>query len=166
MAAFQYQELFEHHADTTPYRRLTSDYVSTAAFGGQEILQVAPEALTLIAREAMDDVAHLLRSSHLRQLAAILDDPEASGNDRFVALELLKNASIAASRVLPGCQDTGTAIAIGYKGGKRLHLRQRRRGAVTRHLPGVRRAQPALLADGAARHVPREEHRHQPAGAD
>ena len=116
MAAFQYQELFEHHADTTPYRQLTSDYVSTAAFGDQEILQVAPEALTLIAREAMDDVAHLLRSSHLQQLAAILDDPEASDNDRFVALELLKNANIAASRVLPGCQDTGTAIAIGYKG--------------------------------------------------
>ena len=116
MAAFQYQALFEHHADTTPYRRLTSDYVSTATFGEQEILQVAPEALTLIAREAMDDVAHLLRSSHLKQLAAILDDPEASDNDRFVALELLKNANIAASRVLPGCQDTGTAIAIGYKG--------------------------------------------------
>ena len=116
MAGFQYQELFEHRTDTTPYRMLTSDHVSTASFGDHEILQVAPEALTLIAREAMDDVAHLLRSSHLQQLAAILDDPEASDNDRFVALELLKNANIAASRVLPGCQDTGTAVAIGYKG--------------------------------------------------
>ena len=116
MPAFQYQELFEHGADATPYRQLTSDFVTTATFGHQEILQVAPEALTLIAREAMDDVAHLLRSSHLQQLAAILEDPEASDNDRFVALELLKNANIAAGRVLPGCQDTGTAIAIGYKG--------------------------------------------------
>lgn len=116
MAEFKYQELFEHGADTTVYRKLTSDYVSTTAFEGRELLKVDPQALTLIAREAMDDVAHLLRASHLRQLAKILDDPEASDNDRFVALELLKNANIAAGRVLPGCQDTGTAIAIGYKG--------------------------------------------------
>lgn len=116
MGEFQYQEIFEHSADTTTYRKLTSDYVSTANFEGQEIVKVRPEALTLLAREAMDDVSHLLRSSHLKQLAKILDDPEASDNDRFVAVELLKNANIAAGRVLPGCQDTGTAIALGYKG--------------------------------------------------
>ncbi len=116
MGEFQYQELFEHAADRTTYRKLTSDYVSTSTFEGQEILKVQPEALTLLAREAMDDVTHLLRASHLKQLAKILDDPEASDNDRFVAIELLKNANIAAGRVLPGCQDTGTAIALGYKG--------------------------------------------------
>lgn len=116
MGDFQYQEIFEHAADTTTYRKLTSDYVSTTTFEGQEIVKVKPEALTLLAREAMDDVSHLLRSSHLKQLAKILDDPEASDNDRFVAVELLKNANIAAGRVLPGCQDTGTAIALGYKG--------------------------------------------------
>ncbi len=116
MGEFQYQELFEHAADTTTYRQLTSDYVSTSTFEGKEILKVQPEALTLLAREAMDDVTHLLRSSHLKQLAKILDDPEASENDRFVAVELLKNANISAGRVLPGCQDTGTAIALGYKG--------------------------------------------------
>ena len=116
MAAFQYQEIFEHAADTTTYRKLTSEYVSTSTFEGQEIVKVQPEALTLLAREAMDDVAHLLRPGHLAQLAKILDDPEASDNDRFVAMELLKNANIAAGRVLPGCQDTGTAIAMGYKG--------------------------------------------------
>ena len=116
MGEFQYQELFERAADTTIYRKLTSDFVSTSTFEGQEILKVQPEALTLLAREAMDDVTHLLRSDHLKQLAKILDDPEASDNDRFVALELLKNANIAAGRVLPGCQDTGTAIALGYKG--------------------------------------------------
>jgi fumarate hydratase class I len=116
MTEFHYQEIFERGPDTTPYRQLTSDYVSTASFDGGEILHVAPEALTLIAREAMDDVAHLLRPSHLRQLARILDDPEASDNDRFVALELLKNANIASSRILPGCQDTGTAIVYGFKG--------------------------------------------------
>lgn len=114
--AFQYQEIFEHGMDATAYRKLTSDHVATTVFEGQEILTVQPEALTLLAREAMDDVAHLLRTSHLKQLSHILDDPEASDNDRFVALELLKNANIAAGRVLPGCQDTGTAIALGYKG--------------------------------------------------
>ncbi|MGE3536421.1 MAG: fumarate hydratase [Candidatus Tectimicrobiota bacterium] len=116
MAAFRYQEIFEHGHDTTVYRHLTADYVSTTTFEGQEILKVAPEALTLLAREAIDDVSHLLRPGHLRQLAHILEDPEASDNDRFVALELLKNANIAAGRVLPGCQDTGTAIVMGYKG--------------------------------------------------
>ena len=116
MGEFQYQELFEHASDSTTYRKLTSEYVSTTTFEGQDILKVQPEALTLLAKEAMDDVTHLLRSSHLKQLAKILDDPEASENDRFVALELLKNANIAAGRVLPGCQDTGTAIALGYKG--------------------------------------------------
>ena len=116
MGEFQYQELFEHAADTTTYRKLTSDYVSMTTFEGQEIVKIKPEALTLLAREAMDDVSHLLRSSHLKQLAKILDDPDSSDNDRFVAVELLKNANIAAARVLPGCQDTGTAIALGYKG--------------------------------------------------
>jgi fumarate hydratase class I len=116
MGEFQYQELFEHAADTTTYRKLTSDYVSMTKFEGREILKIQSEALTLLAKEAMDDVTHLLRSSHLKQLAKILGDPEASANDRFVALELLKNANIAAGRVLPGCQDTGTAIAMGYKG--------------------------------------------------
>ncbi len=113
---FQFQEIFKHGPDTTTYRKLTSDHVSTTVFDGREILTVQPEALTLLAREAMDDIAHLLRASHLKQLSHILDDPEASENDRFVALELLKNANIAAGRVLPGCQDTGTAIAVGYKG--------------------------------------------------
>jgi len=116
MVEFHYQEIFEHGPDTTAYRQLTSDYVSTTTFEGQEILKIAPAALTLLAREAMDDVAHLLRPGHLQQLAHILEDPEASDNDRFVALELLKNANIAAGRVLPGCQDTGTAIVLGYKG--------------------------------------------------
>ena len=116
MAEFHYQEIFEHGVDATPYRKLTSNDVSTTTFEGREVLRVQPEALTLLAREAMDDVAHLLRASHLKQLATILDDPEASANDRFVAWELLKNANVAAGRVLPGCQDTGTAIVIGYKG--------------------------------------------------
>ncbi len=116
MSTFEYQPMFEHGSDETEYRHLTRDHVETLEVGGREILHVAPEGLALMAREAMDDIAHLLRSSHLAQLRKILDDPEASENDRFVALELLKNASIASARVLPGCQDTGTAIVMGYKG--------------------------------------------------
>ncbi len=116
MAVFKHQAIFEHQDDSTEYRKLTKEYVSTHSFEGQEILKVQPQALTLMARVAMDDVSHLLRASHLKQLARILEDEEASDNDRFVAHELLKNANIASARVLPGCQDTGTAIVLGYKG--------------------------------------------------
>jgi fumarate hydratase class I len=116
MPGFQYQPLFDLGPDETEYRHLGSDHVSTASFNGRTWLQVEPEALSLLAREAVDDVSHLLRVSHLAQLRKILDDPEASDNDRFVALELLKNANIAAGRVLPGCQDTGTAIVMAHKG--------------------------------------------------
>ena len=116
MTSFQYQPMFEHGADETEYRHLTTDHVKVSDLGGREILEVEPEGLARIASEAIDDTSHLLRSTHLAQLRKILDDPEASENDRFVALELLKNASIASARVLPGCQDTGTAIALGYKG--------------------------------------------------
>src|SRR5436305_6313963 len=111
-----FHELFPLGGDDTPYRKLTGDYVATASFDGERIVKVAPEALSLLAREAMVDCQHLLRPGHLAQLRAILDDPEASANDRFVALDLLKNANIAAGKVLPMCQDTGTAIVMGKKG--------------------------------------------------
>jgi len=114
---FQYQELLPVVDEApTPYRLLTREHVSTFEAAGQTFLRVEPEALTLLAREAMSDIAHLLRPGHLAQLRKILDDPEASANDRFVALELIKNANIAAAGVLPGCQDTGTAIVMGKKG--------------------------------------------------
>jgi len=116
MPDFVYQPILEHGHDETPYRKLTSAHVSVARWKDREILEVEPEALVLLAREALDDVSHLLRPGHLAQLRKILDDPEASENDRFVALELLTNANIAAGRVLPSCQDTGTAIVVGYKG--------------------------------------------------
>jgi fumarate hydratase class I len=102
--------------DNTPYRKLTDDYVSTAQFGGDTIVRVDKAALTLLAAQAMVDCQHLLRPGHLQQLRNILDDPEASDNDRFVAFDLLKNANIAAGKVLPMCQDTGTAIVMGKKG--------------------------------------------------
>ncbi|WP_419929076.1 fumarate hydratase [Candidatus Poriferisocius sp.] len=117
MAEFAYSELLPKGPDTTTeYRLLTTDYVSTVTLGDRQFLQVDPEALRLLTSEAMRDIAHLLRSGHLAQLASILDDPEASANDRFVATELLRNANIAAGGVLPGCQDTGTAVVVGHKG--------------------------------------------------
>ncbi len=116
MADFHYQPIFELGPDETPYRKLTSDGVSTIRVDGAEMLKVEPEVLREVARVAFDDVAHLLRPGHLAQLRKVVDDPEASQNDRFVALELLRNACIAADRVLPGCQDTGTAIVMGHKG--------------------------------------------------
>jgi fumarate hydratase class I len=117
MPTFSFQEIFEagHHT-ATPYRKLTSDFVQPFEAGSRRFIEVAPEALTLLTRTAMRDIAHLLRPGHLAQLRAILDDKEGSPNDHFVALELLKNANIAAGGVLPGCQDTGTAIVLGKRG--------------------------------------------------
>ncbi|MUZ72024.1 fumarate hydratase [Agrobacterium vitis] len=109
-------DLFLLGEDTTPYRKLTADYVSVETFKGQEILTVDPEGLRLLAETALSDINHLLRPGHLKQLASILQDPEATDNDRFVAYDLLKNANIAAGGVLPMCQDTGTAIVMGKKG--------------------------------------------------
>src|SRR5438128_525113 len=117
MPEFAYSDLLPTGADDTPYRLLTTEGVSTVEGpGGRTFLQVEPEALQLLAKTAMRDIAHLLRPAHLAQLRRILDDPEASPNDKFVALDLLKNANIAAGGVLPMCQDTGTAIVFGKKG--------------------------------------------------
>jgi fumarate hydratase class I len=116
MPEFAYSDLLPTAPDETPYRLLTTEGVSTVSAAGREFLQVAPEALSLLAKTAMRDIAHLLRPAHLAQLRRILDDPEASPNDKFVALDLLKNANIAAGGVLPMCQDTGTAIVMGKRG--------------------------------------------------
>jgi fumarate hydratase, class I len=113
---FQYQDLLPLGEDQTPYRLVTSEGVSTFEANGQEFLSVTPEAITKLTAEAIHDISHLLRPGHLAQLRKIIDDPEASGNDKFVALDLLKNASIASAGILPGCQDTGTAIIKGKKG--------------------------------------------------
>jgi fumarate hydratase class I len=115
-AGFLYSPMFPLGEDTTPWRKLPIEGVSTIEVEGRPVLKVAPAALEALAFEACKEVSHLLRPGHLRQLANILRDPEASANDRFVALDLLKNANIAASGVLPMCQDTGTAIVFGKKG--------------------------------------------------
>ena len=116
MKKFNYQEMFPLGNDDTEYRLLTKKYVSIKSFEGTDIITIAPEGLTLLSEQAFKDVSHLLRPSHLKQLTMIVDDPEASENDRYVALEMLKNAVISAQGVFPMCQDTGTAIVMGKKG--------------------------------------------------
>jgi fumarate hydratase class I len=112
---FRYSDLLPTGADDTPYRLVTTDGVSTFEANGRTFLQVSPEAIRTLTTEAMHDIAHYLRPAHLAQLRRIIDDPESSGNDRFVALDLLKNVNISAGGVLPMCQDTGTAIVMGKK---------------------------------------------------
>jgi fumarate hydratase class I len=116
MPAFRYQEIFERGADTTAYRSLGTDGVALEQTGARRTLRVEPAVLRRLAEEAVRDVSHLFRTSHLEQLRAILDDPEASDNDRFVAREMLRNAVVSAEMVLPSCQDTGTAIVFARKG--------------------------------------------------
>ena len=116
MPEFAYSDLLPTGPDQTEYRLLTTEGVSTVEAAGRTFLQVEPEALRLLTAEAMHDIAHYLRPAHLTQLASIMNDAEASPNDRFVALDLLKNANIAAGGILPMCQDTGTAIVMGKRG--------------------------------------------------
>lgn len=113
---FHYQALFPLGPDETEYEKISDEHVSTIEVEGRTILKVAPEALTLLANEAIKAISFKLRTSHLQQVAAILEDPEASDNDRMIALMLLKNAEIASHGILPACQDTGTAIVMGKKG--------------------------------------------------
>lgn len=116
MSGTDHPTMFPLGADETPYRKISEEHVRTVSVDGETVLKVAPEALSLLAEEAFRDINHFLRPGHLGQLRKILDDPEASDNDKFVAYDLLKNANIAAGGVLPMCQDTGTAIVMGKKG--------------------------------------------------
>ncbi|MFZ4432258.1 MAG: fumarate hydratase [Microthrixaceae bacterium] len=116
MVDFDFQAMFPLAADTTPYRLLTTDHVSVSEHRGHRILEVDREALTLLAAESIRDISHLFRPGHLAQLRKILDDPEATDNDRFVARTMLQNAVVSSGMVLPSCQDTGTAIIMGKKG--------------------------------------------------
>ncbi len=116
MPDFQYHDVLPLGEDPTPYKLLTTEGVDVVDLGGSSFVRVSDEAIRLLSATAIRDISHLLRPGHLAQLAKILDDPEASANDRFVATELLQNANIAAGYVLPGCQDTGTAIVKAKKG--------------------------------------------------
>ena len=116
MSEFFYQKPYPLQNDPTEYKLISKDYVSTIELDGEEVLKVDPKALELLAQEAMADVGFLLRTAHLEKVSKILDDPEATDNDRLVAYTLLQNAKTAAFGKLPSCQDTGTAIVMGKKG--------------------------------------------------
>lgn len=118
MPEFIYEPMFPVAGEPADYRRLSPDFVSSASFEGSDIVKISPEGLTLLAEAAFRDAAFLLRPNHLRQLRGIFDDPESSDNEKSVALELLRNAVISAEGVFPMCQDTGTAVIIGWKGGR------------------------------------------------
>ena len=113
---FSYTDMLPIGPDTTKYLLLTKEGVRVEKIGDKQFLHITPEAITLLTETAIHDISHYLRSEHLQQLSKILSDPEASANDRFVALDLLKNANIAAGGILPMCQDTGTALIMGKKG--------------------------------------------------
>ncbi|CTQ25739.1 hypothetical protein BN1200_860003 [Klebsiella variicola] len=130
---FVYQDPFPLAHDDTEYYLLSKEHVSVAEFYGQPVLKVEPQALTLLAQQAFHDAAFMLRVSHQQQVASILLDPEASENDKYVALQFLRNSEIAAKGILPTCQDTGTAIIMGKKG-------QRRSGPAVAMKPPWRRA--------------------------
>lgn len=115
-APFHFEPLFDLGKDETQYRLLTSEHVKVRSFEGQDVLCIDPQALTLLSSQAFHDINFFLRPAHLKQVAAILDDPEASENDRMVALTMLKNADVSSAGVLPFCQDTGTATILGKKG--------------------------------------------------
>ena len=116
MPEFSYEELLPVGPDTTKYRLVSKEGISTFTADGREFLKVSADAISKLTEAAIHDISHYLRGEHLQQLADILKDPESSPNDRFVALDLLKNANIAAGGILPMCQDTGTAIVMGKKG--------------------------------------------------
>lgn len=116
MAGFIYEKAFQIQKDPTRYRLISTDHLKTIECEGRKILKVSPEALELLAKEAVSEVSFFLRTSHLEKLSGILEDPEATDNDKFVAYMMLRNSVISAKGDLPWCQDTGTVIVIGKKG--------------------------------------------------
>ncbi len=116
MSEFKFDTMFPLGEDTTPYRLLTKEHIRVREFEGKEVLMVEPQALSILAEAAFKDVAHLYRPEHLEKIRTVIDDPESSDNDRYVALELLKNAVISSGKIYPMCQDTGTAIVMAKKG--------------------------------------------------
>ena len=113
---FVWQELFVQSKESTEYELLSNQHVTVTELDGEEVIKVAPEALTLLAQQAFYEASFFLRSGHLKQIASILHDPQASSNDKYVALQLLRNAEVSAKGVLPNCQDTGTATVVASKG--------------------------------------------------
>lgn len=149
---FKYAPMFQMGKDTTEYYLLTKEGVSVGEFEGKKILKVSPEALTSLAQQAFHDVEFMLRREHNKQVAKILTDPEASENDKYVALQFLRNAETAAKGVLPFCQDTGTAIIHGEKG-QRVWTDFEDEGSLAWRVQHIHARQPALFAERTAEYV-------------
>ena len=163
---FGFTELLPLGADDTPYRLVTTEGVSTFDTPEGTFLKVEPEAIRRLTAEAMRDIAHFLRPAHLQQLRNILDDPEASANDRFVATDLLKNAADRGRRRAADVPGHRHGDRQGQEGPVRVHRWRRRARDRPRHPGHLPHEQPALQPDGAAHDVRRDEHRHQPARRD
>ncbi len=162
MAEFKYAPMFQMGEDKTEYRLLSKEGVTVSEFEGKEIVKVSPEALTLLAQQAFHDVEFMLRREHNLQVAQILKDPDASENDKYVALQFLRNAETACKGILPFCQDTGTAIIHGEKGQQVWTGFEDE----SRRVQHVHAGQPPLLAERTSEHVRRGEHKVQPACSD
>ena len=162
--SYRHSPLFPLGTDATPYRKLSSDGVRVETIMGEEVVVISREALRALSEAAFADINHLLRPAHLKQLRAILDDPQASDNDKFVAYDFLKNANIAAGGVLPMCQDTGTAIIMGKKG-RLIWTNGDDEGALAEGARDAYLEEPALFAARPGFDVRGEEHRQQHAGA-
>ncbi len=162
---YKHSPLFPLGKDTTPYRKISSEGLRVEKVMGEEVLVVPREALRALAEAAFTDIAHLLRPAHLASLKSIVEDPEASNNDKFVAFDFLKNANIAAGGVLPMCQDTGTALVMGKKGRLVWTDGSDEGGARRGRARRLSQAQPALFAARADLDVRGEEHQKQHAGA-
>ena len=161
-----HHSLFQLGPDAAPYRKLTGEGVRVETALGRDVLVVEPDALALLAEQAMVDINHLLRPGHLAQLAKILDDPEATANDKFVAYDLLKNANIAAGGVLPMCQDTGTAIVVAKKGRMSGQTASTKRRSPEEFARPIAEKNLRYSQVGAALDLRGDEHRRQPAGPD
>ena len=166
MTDFNFSEMFDLGEDKTEYRRLTKEHGLFRIFWWSGYIASNTRGLTLLAQQAFTDVSHLLRSSHLELLAKILDDPESSDNDRYVALEMLKNAVISAAGEFPMCQDTGTAIVMGKKGQQVWTGADDEASPGAWHFQRLHPKQPALFAERPLVHVRRKKHGLQPAGPD
>lgn len=166
MAEFIYQEPFPLSEDTTEYRLLTKDYVKTVECDGRRILKVAPEGLELLAREAIADVSFYLRASHLQKLTRILDDPEATDNDKFVAYTMLLNQAVAARGRVADLSGYRYGHRDRQEGRGRLYGLQRRRDALEGYLRDIPRPQPALFPGRSVHDDRGKEHRHEPSGPD
>lgn len=162
---FHYQDPFPLKKDDTEYYLLSRDHVSVSEFEGREILKVAPEALTLLAQHAFHDASFMLRPAHQQQVADILKDPDASENDKYVALQFLRNSEIAAKGILPTCRDTGTAIIVGKKG-QRVWTGGGDEEALSRGVYNTYIEENLRYSQNAALDIQRGQHRQQSAGAD